>query len=84
MWGRFVRVLSDTIMSETVQFRVTNFDCPTCASTVERALTKLGGVEDAAVHFTTGRIEVEYDESVITSADIERTIEKRGYSPGPA
>lgn len=71
-------------MSETIQFRVMDFDCPTCASNVERALTKADGVESAEVHFTTGRVEVQYDGSTVEPDTLEATIEKQGYTPQPA
>lgn len=71
-------------MNDTVQFRVMDFSCPSCAGTVERALVGLDGVEGVEVHFTTGRVEVEYDESVVATEEIERIIEKRGYTPQPA
>lgn len=71
-------------MNETIQLRVMDFDCPTCASNVERALTKIGGVQNAEVHFTTGRVEVEYDGAVVETKEIERTIENQGYTPQPA
>lgn len=71
-------------MNDTVQFRVMDFSCPSCAGNVERALAGLDGVEGVEVHFTTGRVEVEYDESVVATEEIERTIEKRGYTPQPA
>lgn len=71
-------------MNETVQFRVMDFNCPSCASNVERAIGKLDGVTDVEVHFTTGRVEVEYDDSEVATGDIEGTIEKQGYTPQPA
>ncbi|MFT4882613.1 MAG: copper chaperone [Natronomonas sp.] len=71
-------------MSETTQFRVLDFDCPSCASTVERALGNTEGVEDVAVHYTTGRVEIDYDASVADPDTFERTIEKQGYTPQPA
>lgn len=74
--------LSD--MSETIQFRVMDFSCPSCASTVERSLDQLDGVETVAVHFTTGRVEVAYDDAEVGPATIEGTIEKQGYTPQPA
>jgi copper chaperone len=67
-------------MSETIQFRVMDFDCPSCASTVERALDNLTGVESVEVHYTTGRVEVAYDQSVAEPDALARTIEKQGYS----
>jgi len=70
-------------MSETTQLRVLDFDCPSCASTVERALDRVEGVEDVAVHFTTGRVEIDYDASVADPDEFERTVENQGYTPQP-
>jgi copper chaperone len=71
-------------MSETTQLRVMDFDCPSCASTVERALGNLEGVEDVEVHYSTGRVEIDYDTSVADPATFEQTIENQGYTPQPA
>lgn len=61
-----------------------DFDCPTCASNVERALKQMDGVEYVEVHYTTGRIEVEYEPDVADPDDFESAIEKQGYTPQPA
>ncbi len=71
-------------MTQTTQFRVLDFDCPTCASVVERALESTEGVESAAVHYTTGRVEITYDEDAADPTALERTIENQGYTPQPA
>lgn len=71
-------------MTETVQFRVLDFDCPTCASNVERALKRADGVEHVEVHYTTGRVEVQYDAASADPTAFERTIEQQGYTPQPA
>ena len=71
-------------MSDTTQFRVLDFDCPTCASTVERALANTQGVEDVEVHYSTGRVEIEYDDSVADPDAFAQTIENQGYTPQPA
>jgi copper chaperone CopZ len=68
-------------MTETTQFRVLDFDCPTCASNVERALTRTDGVEHVEVHYTTGRVEIEYDPAVADPDDFEQTIANQGYTP---
>lgn len=70
-------------MTETTQFSVLDFDCPTCASNVERALTKTDGVTHVEVHYTTGRVEIDYDEAVVDPAEFERTIARQGYTPQP-
>lgn len=61
-----------------------DFNCPNCASHVEQTISNLEGVEDVAVHFTTGRVEVEYDEAAVTVNKLEQTIENHGYTPQPA
>jgi copper chaperone len=71
-------------MSETTQLRVMDFDCPSCASTVERALSNLEGVEAVEVHYTTGRVEIEYDDGVADTDAFAQTIENQGYTPQPA
>ncbi|MFB6124929.1 MAG: heavy-metal-associated domain-containing protein [Halanaeroarchaeum sp.] len=68
----------------TTQFRVLDFDCPTCASTVERALANTAGVDDVEVHYTTGRVAVTHDPDVVAAGDLETTIENQGYTPQPA
>ncbi|WP_254533402.1 heavy-metal-associated domain-containing protein [Natrinema gelatinilyticum] len=70
-------------MSDTTQFRVLDFDCPTCASIVERALANVDGVQDVEVHYTTGRIEIEYDNSIANPDVFAQTIENQGYTPQP-
>lgn len=71
-------------MSDTTQFRVLDFDCPSCASTVERALSNVDGVEDVEVHYSTGRVEVEYDDGVADPDAFAQTIENQGYTPQTA
>ena len=68
-------------MTETTQLRVLDFDCPTCASTVERALASTEGVADVEVHYTTGRVEVTYDERVTGRDDFVAAVESHGYTP---
>ena len=76
--------LHRNVMSETTQLRVLDFDCPSCASTVERALSNVEGVADVEVHYTTGRVEIDYDDAVTDVATFEQTIENQGYTPQTA
>ena len=71
-------------MSDTTQFRVLDFDCPTCASTVERALENVDGVQRVEVHYTTGRVEIKYDDSDADPDALAQTIGNQGYTPQPA
>lgn len=66
-----------------IEYRVTDFDCPTCASNVERTLAKTDGVERVEVHYTTGRVEIEYDEDAVSAETFERAISNQGYTARP-
>jgi copper chaperone len=67
-------------MTQTTQYRVLDFDCPTCASNVEKALEGTEGVEDVEIHFTTGRIEVHHEEDTETDT-LKTAIQNQGYTP---
>lgn len=71
-------------MSDSTQFRVLDFDCPSCANTVERAISNLAGVEDVEVHYTTGRVKIDFDDGIANTEEFARTIENQGYTPRPA
>lgn len=71
-------------MTTTTQFRVLNFDCPSCASTIERTLGNTEGVEAVEVHYTTGRVEINYDDDIADPETFARIIENQGYTPQPA
>lgn len=43
-------------MSEEVELSVPEMDCPTCAGKVERALSRVDGVDDIELHPTMGRV----------------------------
>ena len=71
-------------MSQTTQLRVMDFDCPSCATTVERALGNVEGVDTVEVHYSTGRVEIHYDDAVADPDAFAQTIENQGYTPQPA
>jgi copper chaperone CopZ len=49
---------------------------------VEKALKRLNGVEDASVHFATGRIEIRFDPARIGVGDLLKAIRATGYQAG--
>lgn len=64
----------------TTILRSNEFTCPSCVKTIESALGALEGVEHASVHFSTGRVEVEHDASVVTATELQRAVAAAGYS----
>ncbi len=53
--------------------------CPSCIAKIEKALKAVEGVEDAKVHFNTGRIEVQHDPQAVHGEDLEKAIRAIGY-----
>jgi len=60
-------------------FTVTGMSCAACSASVERAVKTLEGVSNAVVNLTSGKLTVEYDESVLCNKDIEFAVTKIGF-----
>lgn len=53
--------------------------CPSCVAKIEKALKAVEGVEQAKVHFNTGRIEVEHDPQKAKAEELVRAVQSAGY-----
>ncbi len=53
--------------------------CATCALTVEKALNKLDGIQNASVNLATEKATIQYDPAHLSLSDIETAVEKAGY-----
>lgn len=60
--------------------RSTELTCPSCIAKIENALELLDGVSDAKVHFSTGRIEVDYDPERVKTGELVKTVKSVGYN----
>lgn len=60
-------------------FRISDMTCAACAARVERAVSKIEGVEEASVNFATERLSVAYDGERTSAQAIREAVEKAGY-----
>lgn len=60
--------------------RASDLSCPSCIAKIEKALTSLDGVSNAKVHFETGRIVVEHDETRASKQSLVDTVATAGYT----
>lgn len=60
-------------------FRIEGMTCSACANRVERFVKKLEGVNIANVNFATETLNVEFDENILNSENIEGAVVKAGY-----
>ena len=56
------------------RFQVTGMSCAACSSKVERTVNHLNGVQKAEVNLLANAMTVEYDETVITEAEIIQAV----------
>lgn len=57
--------------------------CPSCIAKIETRLHALDGVEQATVHFSTGRIEVVHDLEAAPVESLVEAIRAAGYAAAP-
>ncbi len=68
----------------TENFVVTGMTCSACSAHVERAVSKVDGVEAVAVNLMTGRMSVTFDEAKTSPAAICDAVIADGYGAEPA
>jgi Cd2+/Zn2+-exporting ATPase len=61
-------------------FTVDGMDCADCATTIERAVTRLDGVHYAIINFTAARLRLEYDREQTSAEAIVALVAKLGYA----
>ncbi|WP_346880650.1 heavy metal translocating P-type ATPase [Clostridium sp. UBA3061] len=60
-------------------FKIEGMTCSACANRVERAISKLEGVEKANVNFATETLTVDFNKENLNSHKIEEAVVKAGY-----
>ena len=64
-------------------FDVGGMTCAACQAHVDRAVSKLDGVESVAVNLLAGSMLVDYDPAQVTPDDICTAVDRAGYSASP-
>ncbi len=59
---------------------VDGMTCPACEARISKGLLALGGVTEARAQVRGGRVDVEYDGSLVNQETIKATIERIGYA----
>lgn len=68
----------------TEQFAVTGMTCAACSAHVEKAVSRLSGVQSAPVNLMLGSMTVTYNEKAVTEGDIIAAVKAAGYGASPA
>lgn len=59
--------------------KISGMTCAACARRIEKSVGKMDGVANATVNLAAEILTFEYDESKVSQADVEKTIESLGY-----
>lgn len=65
------------------KFDVGGMTCAACQAHVDRAVSKLDGVQNVAVNLLAGSMLVDYDPTQVTPDDICTAVDRAGYSASP-
>ena len=68
-------------MQQTLQ--ITGMSCAGCASSVEKAIHRVDGVENCLVNFGTEQATVEFNDQRLQLQDIQTAVEQAGYGAQP-
>ena len=79
----FSPVFYYTTDMQTRYFTVTGMSCAACSANVEKAVSRLAGVETVQVNLLTNRMTVTYNPDTLNTDTIIQTIEKIGYGAFP-
>ncbi|MBE0515928.1 MAG: copper-translocating P-type ATPase [Methanophagales archaeon] len=66
-------------VKKKVVLQIGGMDCPGCAATIERTLSRLKGVSNPAVNFATRKASLEYDPERVELKEIINAVERIGY-----
>lgn len=69
---------------KSVTLKLQGMNCDSCAGRVRRVLEREPGVRQAAVTFATGQAQVRYDEQATNTDQLQRVIERAGYTASVA
>lgn len=65
------------------KFDVSGMTCAACQAHVDRAVSKLNGVQSVAVNLLAGSMLVDYDPAQVSPDDICTAVDRAGYSASP-
>lgn len=66
-------------MTKRITLKIQGMECPNCAMTLERMEDELQGVLKAEASYHKAQLEVEYNETEVTEAQINAEVRRLGY-----
>lgn len=64
---------------KSITLEVQGMSCGHCVNSIEGSVGNLNGVKSVKVHLDTSKVDVEFDESILSLEEIKNEIEEQGY-----
>jgi Cu+-exporting ATPase len=71
--------MSEARALQKESLKIKGMSCASCAQSIENALNKLDGVEEATVNFAVEKATIKYDSSQLKVEDLIKTVKDTGY-----
>lgn len=62
-----------------ITLEVQGMSCGHCVNSIESNVGELNGVKSVKVHLDTSKVDLEFDESLVSLEEIKNEIEEQGY-----
>jgi P-type Cu+ transporter len=70
-------------MTKNETLRLEGMTCASCATSIEKAVARLNGIQEASVNFGAERLDVRFDETKTDMTQIVKAVEAAGYRALP-
>ncbi|WP_404452059.1 cadmium-translocating P-type ATPase [Virgibacillus necropolis] len=70
------------VKGEKVEYRIHGMDCPSCALTLEKGLSRLNDIQEAKVNYNTAKLQI-IGSNALSLDSIESEVQKLGYTAEP-
>lgn len=64
----------------TKTYQLDTLSCPSCVAKIDAMLKKTKGISEGEVLFNTSRVKASFDESVVSSEEIKKSIADLGFA----
>lgn len=78
--SRVIKLTQETMIMEKITLPIKGMHCASCASTIQKTISKVEGVDSIKVNFGTEKAEIEYDKDKTTVEQMSERIQPFGYA----
>jgi Cu+-exporting ATPase len=71
--------MTENTMTKKTDLNIIGMHCASCATLIDRSLSKVKGVKEVNVNYATAKARIVFDEKKLSENDLIKTVQSRGY-----